>query len=129
MHVKNPVVIQRAGVFARLSPNRNLLNLMRVKILPQVDPLKHRGHNHKPVLYGQRQEYGHTIVAAVLILNRAANGHMPVAFAPVSRHTFGKALDAFGKEKECAVGATADYIPYFIAPGVGLLKQEIRSEA
>ena len=112
MHVKNPVVIQRAGVFARLSPNRNLLDLMRVKILPQVYPFKHRSHNHKPVLYGQRQEYGHTIVATVLILNRAAHGHMPVALAPVGRQTLGKTLDALGKEKECAVGAPADYMKH-----------------
>ena len=128
LHIKNPIEVQRSGVFAGLSSNRDFLNQSRIEVSAEAYLLYHWRDNNHTVLDWQREKYRHTVIRTVLILHSAADADMVVAFAPVLREALHKPFYALCEEIECAISSLADNIPDFISPFIGFLNQKIGGE-
>ena len=124
-----PLEVERPAIFARLAADGDSLDFRRVEMRRKVDRPDHRGYYDETVPYRHTEEYRHSVVGTILIFYRTPYGHVVIAVAPVARQKFRQAMDAFGEECEVAVGATAYYVPYVVAPLVGLFDQKVGGEA
>ena len=126
--VKNPVVVARSRLGARLAACGHLLNIGR-EVWRKVDVGEHRGHHYALVLDGHIQENRQPVVGHCLILDGATHQHVVVAVAPIVGHALQKAVNAFGEEVEPKVAALAYHPPALGAPLVGIFQQKIGREA
>lgn len=128
VYVEHPVVVERAGIFTRLAPDRDFAYFCRVEISAYIHRPEHWGHNYQAVSYRQVEKYWQAVVGSVLILDRASYAHIVIALAPVGRKALAETVDAFGEKEETAIAATAYYVPYLGPPWVGLLNEQVGGE-
>ena len=65
----------------------------------------------------------------MLVFHAAANVYIIVAFPPVGRKLYQKAIDAFGRNEEIKIGALPNHRPSLWPPPVRLGKEKIGGKA
>ena len=78
---------------------------------------------------GQLLKNWQTLICASLVLHRAADGNIVIAAAPVFWKAVKDAFRTLGDHIERKVAALTNHRPGFRTPRIGILYEEIRSEA
>ena len=125
---KDPVVVARTGIHARLASHRHFVDGF-VQIRREVHGGEQGRGDDALALDRKRQEDGQAIVGHLLVLDRTANDDIVIAVTPVVGHALHETVDALGEEKEPQIASATHHLPTVGSPFIGVFQQKIRGEA
>ena len=126
--VQDPVVIALPGPVTAFSANAYLADLGSQEVM-KVDRPQQGFADDLLSFDRQGQKDRHSQVTLALVFHRTADLDVIPALAPVRRNTVHEAADPLGDDGKVDVKALPDELPDLIAPGIGLLQEEVGGHA